>query len=92
MLIAQFYVAIWPIGGMADKPGDVAEAFFQAYLAAPVMLLFYAGGYLWKRTLPQRAHEIDLDTGRKSWLTVEEMRAVSINSSCPNQDNLLHLS
>jgi amino acid transporter len=44
-----------------------------AYLAVPVMILFYAIGYAWKRTLPQRAHEIDLDSGRKSWLTVEEM-------------------
>lgn len=32
-------------------------------------------GYLWKRTTPRKVHEIDLDTGRKSWLTVEEMRA-----------------
>ena len=44
-----------------------------AYLAVPVMILFYAIGYAWKRTLPQRAHEIDLDSGRKSWLTAEEM-------------------
>lgn len=42
------------------------------------MILFYIIGYAWKRTLPQRASEIDLDTGRKSWLTVEEMRAVSL--------------
>lgn len=46
------------------------------YLALPVMMLFYAIGYIWKRTLPQRAHEINLDSGRKSWLTAEEMNAV----------------
>ncbi len=40
------------------------------------MIHFSIGGFLWKRTFPQRAHEIDLDTGRKSWLTVEEMAAV----------------
>lgn len=28
---------------------------------------------VWKRRLPLRSYEIDLDTGRKSWLTVEEM-------------------
>jgi len=39
------------------------------------MILFYIIGYAWKRTLPQRAHEIDLDSGRKSWLTAEEMNA-----------------
>ncbi|KAF9560800.1 hypothetical protein CPC08DRAFT_664998 [Agrocybe pediades] len=74
VLIAQFYVAIWPIGGMAADPSVVASEFFKSYLGAPVMILFYAIGYFWKRTLPQRAHEIDLDSGRKSWLTVEEMR------------------
>lgn len=41
--------------------GQVAEGFFKVYLALPVMILFYIIGYAWKRTLPQRAHEIDLD-------------------------------
>jgi len=41
----------------------------------PVMILFYIVGYVWKRSLPQRAHKIDLNTGRKSWLTAEEMYA-----------------
>jgi amino acid transporter len=45
-----------------------------SYIAAPIVILFWVGGFLWKRTLPRKAHEIDLDTGRKSWLTVEEMR------------------
>ncbi|KAG6859934.1 hypothetical protein C0995_001763, partial [Termitomyces sp. Mi166 len=60
VLIAQFYIAIWPVGGMSDDPKKVAETFFC---------------YIWKRTLPKAIDEIDLDTGRKSWLTVEEMRA-----------------
>ncbi|RDB16591.1 Amino-acid permease inda1 [Hypsizygus marmoreus] len=74
ILIAQFYTAIWPIGGMSDDPRKVAEGFFSAYLAAPVMILFWVIGYAWKRTLPMRIDQIDLDSGRKSWLTVEEMR------------------
>lgn len=37
----------------------------------------YIAGLLWKRTFPHRAEDIDLDTGRKSWLTVEDMREVS---------------
>lgn len=74
VLIAQFYVALFPVG--EDLHGAAAgQAFFQAYLAAPVLLLFYIIGYVWKRQLPKRASEIDLDSGRKSWLTVEEMRA-----------------
>ncbi|KAK6902597.1 hypothetical protein I203_107855 [Kwoniella mangroviensis CBS 8507] len=74
ILIAQFYIALFPIGGV-ESAGERVESFFIAYLAAPVMILFYAVGFAWKRTLPKKAHEIDLDTGRKSWLTVEDMRA-----------------
>ncbi|BEJ16208.1 hypothetical protein CspHIS471_0508130 [Cutaneotrichosporon sp. HIS471] len=74
VLIAQFYIAIWPLGPKRTG-GAAAEAFFLSYLAAPVVLGFWVVGYLWKRTLPKKVHEIDLDTGRKSWLTVEEMRA-----------------
>ncbi|KAG6846137.1 hypothetical protein H0H93_015787, partial [Arthromyces matolae] len=75
VLIAQFYIALWPIGGMSSNPGEVAQDFFMTYLAAPVMILFYIIGFIWKRTFPKKIDEIDLDTGRKSWLTVEEMRA-----------------
>lgn len=60
---------------MAETGTAVAEGFFKSYLAAPVLIAFYIGGLLWKRRWPQSASEIDLDTGRKSWLTVEEMRA-----------------
>ncbi|KAG6830788.1 hypothetical protein H0H87_007041 [Tephrocybe sp. NHM501043] len=74
VLIAQFYIAIWPIGGMAENPKDVASGFFSAYLGAPIMILFWIIGFVWKRRLPMKIEEIDLDTGRKSWLTVEEMR------------------
>ncbi|TFL05711.1 amino acid permease/ SLC12A domain-containing protein [Pterulicium gracile] len=75
VLIAQFYVAIWPVGGMPATGGEVAENFFKKYLAAPVMVAFYLFGYIWKRGKPVSALEMDLDTGRKSWLTVEDMRA-----------------
>ncbi|KAK7453999.1 Amino-acid permease inda1 [Stygiomarasmius scandens] len=73
VLMAQFYVALFPIEGVSNA-SERATSFFQAYLAAPILIAFWVGGYAWKRTKPKRAHEIDLDTGRKSWLTVEEMR------------------
>jgi len=73
VLIAQFYIAVWPLG--YSEVENRAEAFFLSYLAAPIVIAFWIAGYLWKRTLPRRASEIDLDTGRKTWLTVEEMRA-----------------
>jgi yeast amino acid transporter len=43
VLIAQFYTAIWPVGG-----GGSAETFFKAYLAAPIMIALWAFGYIWK--------------------------------------------
>ena len=77
VLIAQFYIGLFPIESPGDPPltaGDRVESFFLSYIAAPIVIAFWIAGYLWKRTLPRKAHEIDLDTGRKSWLTVEEMR------------------
>lgn len=37
------------------------DFFPEVYLAAPVMILFYIIGFAWKRKLPKRASEIDLD-------------------------------
>jgi len=74
VLIANFYIAVWPVGSAGRSSQQIAYDFFLQYLAAPVMLFFWIIGYAWKRTTPLRASEIDLDTGRKSWLTVEQMR------------------
>ncbi|KIJ94433.1 hypothetical protein K443DRAFT_12126 [Laccaria amethystina LaAM-08-1] len=53
VMIAQFYVAVWPVGGMSSNPKEVATKFnFSAYLAFPMMILFYIIGYAWKCTLP----------------------------------------
>ncbi|KAF4591535.1 Amino-acid permease inda1 [Ophiocordyceps camponoti-floridani] len=72
VLIAQFYTAIAaPIG----KSGlNTAEGFFKSYLAVPVVIVFWIGGYLWKRTGWLRTHQIDVDTGRRE-LDWDEIRA-----------------
>lgn len=75
VLIAQFYIAVSPIGGGGNTPGESVEAFFLSYLALPVVILFYIIGVLWKRTGPKKASEIDLVTGRKCWQTAEELNA-----------------
>ncbi|KAK5997341.1 Amino-acid permease inda1 [Cladobotryum mycophilum] len=63
VLMAQFYTAI------AAPPGKTglgtAETFFKQYLAAPVVLFFWAIGYAWKRTAWLRTDQIDVDTGRR---------------------------
>lgn len=54
-------MAVWPLsGGITD-----AEGFFKSYLAAPIVLFFWACGYLWKRTGFLRLSQIDVDSGRR---------------------------
>ena len=58
---SQLYVSICPVkGGFND-----AEGFFKSYLALPVVMAFWVGGFLWKRTGWLRTDQIDLDTGRR---------------------------
>jgi amino acid transporter len=59
-LIAQFYLAVSPLN---DPPS--AEAFFKAYLAAPIVLLFYIVWKIWKRPPFMWPSTIDLVTGRR---------------------------
>ncbi|KAG5420964.1 HIP1 [Candida metapsilosis] len=62
ILVAQFYVALYPIGG---KPLQ-ANTFFQAYLAAPIVLVLYLGHKVWTKNwrLYLKAEDMDLLTGR----------------------------
>ncbi len=71
-LIAQLYVAICPVGGGYN---DV-KGFFMSYLALPVVIVFWIGGFLWKRTGWLRTDQIDLDTGRREldWDAINEYR------------------
>lgn len=62
ILIGQFWVAIAPIGeGKLD-----AKAFFESYLAMPILIALYFGYKIWKKdwTLFIRADKIDLNKGR----------------------------
>ncbi|OWB74555.1 hypothetical protein B5S31_g4358 [[Candida] boidinii] len=62
ILIAQFYVALFPIG---DSPS--AKGFFEAYLTVPVLIFFYVIYVAWKRdfTICFRARDLDVDSGRR---------------------------
>jgi amino acid transporter len=73
VLIAQLYVSISPIG----TDYNTAEGFFMSYLALPVVILFWIGGFLWKRTGWLKLDQIDLDTGRRAlpWDEINEYRA-----------------
>jgi len=69
VLIAQFYTAVWPLGGGVNT----AEGFFKTYLAFPVVLVFFAVGYFWKRDGFWTVDKMDLDTGRRVWDTREDI-------------------
>jgi amino acid transporter len=60
VLVAQFWVALFPIGGPAS-----ANSFFQQYLAAPVFIVFFIFMKIYKRTKWVDLRTVDLDTGRR---------------------------
>jgi len=67
-LAAQFYVALWPVGG----PNFVVTTFFQDYLAGPFLIFLY---FTWKiyswfrvpehRPLYVKVRDIDIYTGMR---------------------------
>ncbi|KAK0741812.1 amino acid permease/ SLC12A domain-containing protein [Apiosordaria backusii] len=72
VLIAQLFVAICPVsGGFND-----VEGFFKSYLALPVVIVFWIGGFMWKRTGWLRTDQIDVDSGRRElpWDEINEYR------------------
>ncbi|KAH8890348.1 amino-acid permease inda1 [Thozetella sp. PMI_491] len=73
VLVAQFYVAVSPIG----KDVATAEDFFKVYLAMPIVLAFWAIGYAWKRTGWLKIEQIDVDLDRRElpWDEINEYRA-----------------
>ena len=71
-LIAQFYVALFPIGGEPN-----ASTFFRAYLAVPVVLVFFVGWKIVKKTRFVRSKEADLLTGCRL-LNLHELRTEDI--------------
>jgi len=49
----------------------------MSYLALPVVMFFYACGYIWKRQGWRKLSEIDIDTGRRAldWDEINAYRA-----------------
>ena len=65
VLVAQFWTAVWPVGYASMSPTDIAKNFFLAYLAAPVVILFYVPYKLYYKTPFMRTAMMDLKTGRR---------------------------
>lgn len=66
VLIVQFWVAFAPVGYASMSSSELVTNWFNAYLAAPVVILFYVGHKVTYRTpFWVKANEIDLMTGRR---------------------------
>lgn len=72
VLIAQFWTGAWPVGYKQMDAAGQAKSFFLAYLAAPIVIFFYAAHKLWfKTSWYVKTKEMDLDTGRRNLNTKE---------------------
>lgn len=67
-LAAQFYVALWPVGG----PNLDATIFFENYLAGPFLIILYVGWkafayfrYPEQRKMYVKIKDIDIYTGMR---------------------------
>jgi amino acid transporter len=74
VLIAQFWVGAWPVNYVAKGPRYHVSNFFLAYLAAPIVILFYIGYKIWFKTPFMRSMEMDLRTGMRE-LNLPELLA-----------------
>jgi yeast amino acid transporter len=65
ILVAQFWTGAWPVGYGSLTASEQAENFFEAYLAAPIVLFFFLFFKIFKKTKFRRIDEIDITSGRR---------------------------
>lgn len=65
ILIAQFWTAVWPVGYASETPSEIAQGFFEAYLAMPIVIFFYLAFKIIKRPKFKRIRDIDVTSGRR---------------------------
>jgi yeast amino acid transporter len=65
VLIAQFWVGFAPVGYADDSASYLVSNFFEAYLAAPIIIAFYVPYKLYYKTPFVKAADMDMATGRR---------------------------
>lgn len=65
VLIAQFWTGFSPVGFGQESARELVINFFQAYLAAPVVIIMYVGYKAFVRTKIVRTRDMDLFTGKR---------------------------
>jgi amino acid transporter len=74
VLIAQFWTGFAPVGWEKMTARQRTESWFAAYLALPIVLIFFIPHKLWLRTKFIRAHNMDLHSGIRD-LNLAELMA-----------------
>ncbi|KAI9851117.1 MAG: glyceraldehyde-3-phosphate dehydrogenase 1 [Thelocarpon superellum] len=74
VLVTQFWVGFAPEGYASMTTSELVINFFQAYLAAPIVILFYIPYKIYFRTPFIRAANMDLVTGQRE-LNLAELLA-----------------
>lgn len=65
VLVAQFWTAFAPVGYKEMSSSDRTKNFFEAYLAAPIVIATYIGFKIWKKRPIRRVKDIDVVSGRR---------------------------
>ncbi|KAI9826531.1 MAG: glyceraldehyde-3-phosphate dehydrogenase 1 [Phylliscum demangeonii] len=71
VLIAQFWIGFAPEGYGSLTAREKVINFFQAYLAFPIVVVFYLGYKIWYRTPFMRAAKMDLRSGIREFNLAE---------------------
>jgi len=72
VLIAQFWTGFAPIGFEDMTAAERTSSWFEAYLAFPIVLVFYIPHKLYYRTSIVRTHNMDLHSGIRE-LNLQEL-------------------
>lgn len=75
VLVAQFWTGAWPTEYSNLSAAGQTQNFFLAYLAAPIILIFYTVYKFYYKTKIVRIHDMDLRTGMRE-INLKEMLAV----------------
>ncbi|KAH7130842.1 amino acid permease/ SLC12A domain-containing protein [Dactylonectria macrodidyma] len=69
VLLSQIWLAISPIEtpGLDTSPSGRVKIFFLRAMTIPIVLICYISHKIWLRTRVIRAHEMDVDTGRRHY-------------------------
>ena len=65
ILVAQFWTGFAPIGYADMSASDLTKNWFELYLAAPIVIVFYLSFKFWYGTRIRRTNEIDITSGKR---------------------------